>query len=853
MNRKRIEKIISLTIITSIISTVNISAAEVTKDESVYANLDSKGKLDTIIVSDWLHSTDGNTTFNDMSELDDIKNIKGEDEPDINGNILTWNTNSSDVYYQGTSKEELPLDVEVKYYLDDKEINPEDLRGESGKVKIELRLKNKKSKQVRINEKDRTIYVPFTTAAAITLSNDKFSNVKTDEGKLLSEGNNVIVAFVAFPGLKESLNLDSMNLDVKLEDKITIEADVKDFSLAPIMITATPQLPDLSDFDKIQGRDQISDALNQLKEGSDKLLDATGKLKDGMELAQTKLIDADKFINVKDLKNKASFLTSSENLYLSNKLIDDAFYVKDMDASKINNLISIVSPSNIEKAEKIMGNANTLKNKYEPLFNSSINSVSQLSNDENFKKLIADIKNVKAGFDGFNKDTKDSLEILMNILTEENLKAAEGLLSNTSAINDNYNEVQKALGSAIQSSGGMSNFLNNMSKAVQMIQAIDNVNTKALESNMNDFISAYSIFKSELAVAAAQGKLSDKKQELKQDVDLMQSKGLIDGSKVQRLKQFIDNARADAGAFSEDNKKINETINSLNSLKKVLDELNKMKSVIGNSSSAIESEKLAQLLDKIGKLSNEISSKKELITKMVKALSNIDINNIKTLVLNLRNLVIDIQNNTDEIEKINKLVSSLSSVKELRTDLAKFKGDLDEINSLVNDIQKVTGDLKSGELDEINKLLSMQKDLKDSEDILRITKDALNDGNIAKAKSLINSLPSLKEGINTLASGSRQLNEGMKKYHDNGIDVLYDKGSIMINTLDDVIQLKDELVKASKNYDSFSGKSEEMEGKVKFIIKTAEIEEKEKEEDKDIQTEKKGFFQWLKSLIFDED
>ena len=76
MNRRKIEKIIALAILASMLSITTVSAAEVTKDESVYVNLDSSGKLDKITVSDWLHSTDSNGKFEDESELDDIKNVK---------------------------------------------------------------------------------------------------------------------------------------------------------------------------------------------------------------------------------------------------------------------------------------------------------------------------------------------------------------------------------------------------------------------------------------------------------------------------------------------------------------------------------------------------------------------------------------------------------------------------------------------------------------------------------------------------------------------------------------------------------------------------------------------------------
>ncbi len=40
---------------------------------------------------------------------------------------LTWQADGSDIYYQGTTDKELPVTVKLTYYLDGKEISPEDL------------------------------------------------------------------------------------------------------------------------------------------------------------------------------------------------------------------------------------------------------------------------------------------------------------------------------------------------------------------------------------------------------------------------------------------------------------------------------------------------------------------------------------------------------------------------------------------------------------------------------------------------------------------------------------------------------------------------------------------------------
>ena len=86
-----------------------------------------------ITVSDWLKnsgSADGDVS--DVSDLEGIKNVKGDETFTQDGENVTWNTDSSDIYYQGTSNKELPVDMKIKYYLDDQEITPDELAGKSG-------------------------------------------------------------------------------------------------------------------------------------------------------------------------------------------------------------------------------------------------------------------------------------------------------------------------------------------------------------------------------------------------------------------------------------------------------------------------------------------------------------------------------------------------------------------------------------------------------------------------------------------------------------------------------------------------------------------------------------------------
>ena len=113
------------------------------KEETVYVNMDASGNVEKITVSDWLKNNSQSAELSDSSSLSDIKNVKGDETFTQDGEKLTWQADGSDIYYQGTTDKELPVTVKLTYYLDGKEISPEDLAGKSGKVKITIQTASK--------------------------------------------------------------------------------------------------------------------------------------------------------------------------------------------------------------------------------------------------------------------------------------------------------------------------------------------------------------------------------------------------------------------------------------------------------------------------------------------------------------------------------------------------------------------------------------------------------------------------------------------------------------------------------------------------------------------------------------
>ena len=251
--------------------------SSVDKEESVYIVADAAGGAKEVVVSDWLKNTSGAKTITDTTDLKDIVNVKGDETYTTKGDDIVWDAEGSDIYYQGTTDKQLPVDMNITYYLNGKEISAEDLVGKSGDVKIRFDYKNNATYEADIKGQETEVYVPFTTMTAMMLPTDRFTDVTVTNGKVMSEGNNNIVMGLAFPGLTDSLDLDKDELadkDIEIPEYFEVEAKVEDFKLD---MTLTVALSDaLSD---IHLTDSID--LSSVEESVDDLKDATGQLEDG--------------------------------------------------------------------------------------------------------------------------------------------------------------------------------------------------------------------------------------------------------------------------------------------------------------------------------------------------------------------------------------------------------------------------------------------------------------------------------------------------------------------------------------------------------------------------------------------
>jgi putative membrane protein len=307
------------------------------KDETVFAILDPTGRIESVYVSDWIHSEKAGSLVHDRSSLSNIENVKGKEVPSRSGDELTWKLSGQDLYYRGTTAKALPLSVSVRYFLDGKAIAPAALAGKSGRVTVRVEVKNLAESLVGAGEKRHSVHAPLLVIVGADLPAATFSDIEIKNGKLLSDGQNNIVAGLILPGLGSSLDsgeaaksLASLGIgSLPIGEAFEFSADARGFKLGPIMLAATPDMPAIGKGDasaKLSGLmadlQKLGDASRQIREGSAALAAGADQLHGGIKTASDGL--APLFAKKAQFQGALDFIGSDEDVAAARELLAGA-------------------------------------------------------------------------------------------------------------------------------------------------------------------------------------------------------------------------------------------------------------------------------------------------------------------------------------------------------------------------------------------------------------------------------------------------------------------------------------------------------------------------------------------------
>ena len=794
---------------------------DVYKEETVYVNADATGNSDEVTVSDWLKnsgSVSGNLT--DESILKEIKNVKGDETFTENGDQLTWNTAGEDIYYQGTTDKELPVSVKLTYFLDGKEVKPDELKGKSGHLKIQVQYTNNEKKTVTVDGKEEEVYTPFVMMTGMILPNETFSNVTIDNGKVISDGSRNIVVGFGMPGLKDSLDLDeettkeAEDKGVTIPENFEMEADVTDFTMSSTFTVALTDLLDDMDMDNIIDVDSLKDSLNELEDAALELVSGSGTLADG---AST-LADG-----VSSYTAGADELNAGIQKYLgSNGELNGSV------TEYVNGVGKVVKGvKDYTSGTNALANGVTSYVVGEQTIAAGAAQLSQLS--KGLEQVQTAVDTLSKAADGKGEAT-DDLVIAANQLAAgtKQLQAVLGseevtaLLTQVNGMVTTGNELISAtesLSASLQT--GIATPVANIAAALTGMETQLNAINTQLGTLQSDC---------ETAVADVNAKITD----YNTKVDAAQA--AANTSKTQ-IANAISALQVQLNATTDESVRdqISTAITALQNAQTAADGLNNVQKASAITVS-VPTFDLSAITSGAATLQTNLKTFKETAAALQQQLPEMQ-KKLDAIAAAKDSLP------SDSISQLTASVTQLNQgMQGLNTGLGTLSGGLGQLNTSVQAqfptaIQGIT-ELNGGfmQLGSYNtSLLSGAEKLKGSSSTLAAGAGTLQSGTNQLASGL-NTLGSqmsagaaklsansnaLREGASSLSEGAKKLADGMDQFDKEGTSKLK---STVEDEFGDVLDRLKALTSDDCTYNTFSGKDSKMDGSVKFVIETEAIE-----------------------------
>ena len=782
---------------------IKFSEKEIGKEETVYVLADSTGKERKVIVSDHLINDGNKDTIEDASDLKDIENVKGDETFKQSGNKLTWQADGNDIYYQGTSTKEAPVSQTITYSLDGKEVKPEDLAGKSGKVTIRFDYTNNETVKTKIDGKEEEIYVPFAAVSGMVLD-DSFSNVKVTNGKVISDGKNNIVVGYALPGLKESLDVDDSDFDgdVSIPDYVEVTADVENFSLSTTM-TVVMNATNFISKDGDADLSEVDDMLDTLTDATDQLKDGSGELADGVDTLKSKMGEFKDGVGtlkngIKDYTDGASTLSTGIGTLKSGvdtlagsvpTLISGVGTLKDGSASAAKGASSLKDGAGTLKkgAKDVSTGANTLSK-----------GASDLSTGAN--TLSTGVNDLSTGADTLSTGASDlstgadTLAAGASSLNTGVQTLAKGVKDLNTAVNGGETTLA---GGASAVSAGVDTLVGKLGDMAATLQ------TKKDQINANLQANGTSIENAQATIESLKSAQSN----------LMNGISMYSADATGATAIFTQVGQALGGV----------SINSVNDAMTVAVSLSDKIAAIGQAQGAVSAidEAASQISDPTtqAQLTALQAGAKQVADGAAQASGA-----ISTMAGKMDDLTSgsgqvaqgasDLATGAGTLTKgARDLATGAGQVADGATTLHKGASDLsDGLNTLdggIGQLKEKAGSLATG----AEQLKSGTDQLASGASTLVSNNEKLNDG----AGTLSDGTDAIIDGVGELSDGAHKLADGITEFSEDGIDEIINSYNGDIEPLVDRIQA---VLDAGADYQTYTDIADGVNGSVKFIIKT---------------------------------
>lgn len=785
-----------------LMDSVSLKDNDADKDESVYLISDANGNVNKTIVVDHLKNKDKKDTLEDASNLSDIENVKGKEKFTQSGDKLTWQAGGKDIYYQGTATEEPPVTQKVTYYLDGKEISPEDLAGKSGKVKIRFDYTNTTSYTETVNGEKQTVSVPFAAVTGLVLG-DGFENIEVTNGKAeVSDSSSVVLGY-ALPGLKDSLGIKDGDLDgdVNIPEYMEMTADVKNFSM-PAAMTFVVNASDYVSTDGIDTSDlddminDLKDASTQLQDGSKTLAEGTDTLAEGLSTLQSKL---------------GTFASGVGTLQSGLKTYTDGVSTLSGGLNTLGNstgaLVSGADKLNSGAGQLASGSA-TLKDGLK-------------SYTDGASTLAVGVGNLDAGMDTLKSGT-DTLS-----------QSAPSLVSGVNSLSDGINTLNKALKTPM-SDEEVAKYKKAAKAGVDAKLADDtnatsynNTKKYAAEKYYNEMTSDSSVEKTVESLKANKTLYnmiySTVEAQVKQQIENAIQEYVSNGvSREEAIKAICGQ---DYDKYVEE-LSTNNTDSQLKAMaKQVLEGVaDSSKDAVGTS--VADAAKTGAETGAQEAVITGINSTKENISNQINAKQKSG----ESLVSGATKLNEGAKVLAEKLPELTKGVANLKDgTAQLSAGAAKLTANNDTLNAGATALNAGASQLSAGTqslISSVPTLTSGIKQLVDGSNTLVANNAQLNSGASQLAdgtNQIVSGVDQLTTGSKTLSEGAHTLADGMVQFNEEGINKILDAYNGDLKPFTDKLQA---VIDAGEEYQTYSAIADGQTGSVKFIYKLASIDAK---------------------------
>ncbi len=234
------------------------------KEEVIYVMCDAGGSVNEVYAVNIFG--EGNIT--DYGKYTSPKLLNAEGKVNQKGDKITFRSDVPKAYMQGTLENaEIPWLISIKYFLDGKEISPDEIGGKSGD--LEIKFSTKENKECKGN-----FFKSYALQASFSLDTKFCTDITASGATAANAGSKKQLSYTILPGK---------------ETDYSIKAKVVNFEMPSVSINGVKINMDL-DIDKSKVTNEtkkLTDSVKQLDDGASELSDGAKKLKDGGKSVKT--------------------------------------------------------------------------------------------------------------------------------------------------------------------------------------------------------------------------------------------------------------------------------------------------------------------------------------------------------------------------------------------------------------------------------------------------------------------------------------------------------------------------------------------------------------------------------------